>query len=499
MIFYILKSIACLAIFMMFYKLFLERESMHHLKRFYLLGSLAFALFIPLITITYYVPASTSSTLASSNSLTLLNDSSTINSIINWPIALWTIYGLGVLLFSSKFIYNLFTIVKTIENSPKHKYDHFINVLLEQLKTPHTFFNYIFLNKHLYETKQIPKEVFEHEQAHAEQKHSLDILLIELIQIIFWFNPLMYLLKKDVKLNHEFLADQAVLKQGAILHNYQQLLLAFSSNAKEPYLTHAINYSSIKKRFTVMKTNTSKQTIYLRSFLLLPLLVLTLYGFSDSKEIVKEDTSKTLLTAEINPEINKLEDFNISEEIQEKKATAEEVAEYNKLAKHYNNMSKDRMQIMKKDIERLEYLFGIMTKEQKANAEPYPSIKIPPPPPPAPKAPEPVKVVNGEKIPPPPIPDNAPPVEKVNMQKALEHYNYTVPSPPPPPPPKSALEHVIEMSKKGAAFYYEGKSIPSDEAISLIKKNENLNIQTKRPHYVKPKVFISKQAILIKD
>ncbi|MGM5469466.1 M56 family metallopeptidase [Flavobacteriaceae bacterium LMO-SS05] len=499
MLIYVLKSSACLAIFMIFYKLFMEKENMHQLKRYYLIVSLIFALCIPLITITYYIelPSDTVTLQHTENGIALNNLSNF--SPIHWSLILWTLYGLGSLLFSLKFIRNLLSIVKTIKCNPKHKSNNFINVLLEQLKTPHTFFNYIFLNKHLYETQQIPKEVFVHEQAHAEQKHSLDILFIELIQIVFWYNPLIYLFKKDVKLNHEFLADQAVLKQGNNLSNYQQLLLAFSSNAKEPHLAHAINYSSIKKRFTVMKTHTSKQTIYLRSFLLLPLLVLTLYGFSDSKEIVKADTSKNLQSAGTNSETTAIEDFNVSEDIQDKKATPKEVTEYNKLAKRYNNMPKDRMQIMKKDIERLEYLYGIMTKEQKTNAEPYPSINIPPPPS-APKAPEPLKVVNGEKMPPPPpIPDHAAPAEKIKMQKAIDHYNNTVPPPPPPPAPKSPLEHIIEMAERGASFYYEGKPIASEEAIKLLKTNEHLNISTKDSNSKQAKVYITKDPIVIKD
>jgi biopolymer transport protein ExbD len=87
-----------------------------------------------------------------------------------------------------------------------------------------------------------------------------------------------------VKLNHEFLADQAVLKKGASVPYYQNMVLAFSSNAIAPSLANAIHYSSIKKRIVIMKTQTSKKAIWLRSLLLIPLLALLLYSFS-TKEI----------------------------------------------------------------------------------------------------------------------------------------------------------------------------------------------------------------------
>src|SRR5690606_2233309 len=118
-------------------------------------------------------------------------------------------------------------------------------------------------------------------------------ILIELLQVIFWFNPFIYLIKHSIKLNHEFLADHAVLKQGTETLKYQSLLLAFSSNASEPQLANAINYSSIKKRFTVMKTHTSKQTLWLRSLILLPLLAVLIYSFSERKVVEKPQVYQT--------------------------------------------------------------------------------------------------------------------------------------------------------------------------------------------------------------
>jgi hypothetical protein len=132
-----------------------------------------------------------------------------------------------------------------------------------------------------------------HEQAHAYEKHSLDLLFIELMQIVFWFNPFIYLIKHSIKLNHEFLADRAVLNNGIETYYYQNILLAFSSNAGPPQLANSINYSSIKKRFTVMKTQTSKRAIWLRSIFLLPLLAILIYGFS-TKEIIEIESTSSI-------------------------------------------------------------------------------------------------------------------------------------------------------------------------------------------------------------
>jgi len=301
----ILKSAACLAILMVFYKLFLENLAIHKFKRFYLLGALVVSIIIPFITFIEYIePVYDFGTFDSETFGTppyfpaeiLIDQPEKINYL---PIILWSIYGLGVLLYASKFCINLFGIVSKINKNEKQKQGSFISVLLQDLIVPHTFFSYIFLNKTKFEANTIPQEVLLHEQTHASQKHSLDILFIELLQVVFWFNPLLYFIKKDIKLNHEFLADEAVLKQGIDSSTYQETLLHFTSNANKIPLAHAINYSLIKKRFTIMKTKTSKKVVWLRSLVLLPLLGVLLFSFSGREQVQKEIVPAMLFKEEM--------------------------------------------------------------------------------------------------------------------------------------------------------------------------------------------------------
>jgi len=311
MVVFLLKSSACLAILLMFYKLLLEKECMHTLKRYYLLAALVLALVIPSITFVQYVevapapfsfnieeavPMETSAPMVIEETLA-----------VDWTVVFWAIYALGVLFFSLRFLKNIFGIAHNIRNNPKLRFERLINVLLQDSTVPHTFFNYIFLNKKKFEANAIPKEVLVHEAAHAKQKHSIDILLVELLQIIFWFNPLVYLTKNAIKLNHEFLADQAVLKNGTDTPQYQNILLAFASSASsqenQSNLANAITYSSIKKRFTVMKTRTSRKSILLRCILLLPLIATLVFGFSETKRIEFEKAD-TLFPAVIVQELN---------------------------------------------------------------------------------------------------------------------------------------------------------------------------------------------------
>jgi beta-lactamase regulating signal transducer with metallopeptidase domain len=505
---------------------------MHNFKRFYLLSALVFALIIPSITVIDYVDTVASNlqilehTVNYEINKALPQDTSTDKT----TIGLWSMYILGFCVFLLKFSVNLSKIISKIKKNPKYKSEHFINVLVNNLMTPHTFFSYIFLDKNKFEHNDIPEEVLLHEQTHAIQKHSIDVIIIELFQIVFWFNPLIYFLKRDIKLNHEFLADRAVLNNGIQPAAYQTILLAFSSKASHYDLANAINYSSIKKRFTLMKTHTSKQTIWLRSLLLLPLIAITLYSFSERIEVEKEVSSNVVKIETIdlylnedgnliseekiitlddiaamykqndqlhvsikcypdaNPELSKdlwlaLRDIGIKKitictsqvaEFQNSEngqATPEQLAEYNKLAKLYNNQPKDKRIVKRADLMRLESIYNVMSDSQKNSAEPFPDCPPPPPPPPP---------IDIEDVPPPP----PPPIDIEDV--------------PPPPPPQSPLDFIIDMAKTDAKFYYENKEITSDKAIELIKKNNKLNINAKNSSSRQPSVHISKDPITFK-
>ncbi len=445
---YFLKSAACLAVLLLFYKLLLENENMHVFKRFYLLTSVLAALLIPFVTFTTYVEP------APGNLNTLVLSSEASSEVAAGKVDLsyifFGIYLLGVLFFSIKFCRNLRSLIIKIRTNPRVRAGSFINVLLSEKVQPHTFFSFIFFNKEKYLKEEIPQDVKIHEEAHARQKHSFDVLFIELLQIIFWFNPLIFLLKDAVKLNHEFLADREVIKKGINTSRYQQTLLAYSSGDLQSDLVNPINYSSIKKRFTVMKTQTSKKAIWARSLMLIPLIAGLVYScsseniveldstepaavqeqntlelsvdengaifmnskktsISELQEIKKGKYSSTSINASIEAPQASVDELvevirtkgvrtisicspgdrnfmNSGSPLNDKEAaTPEMIAEYNKLVKHYNSLPKDERRVKQEDANRIMSILSRMTPEQKAKAEKI-NFDVPPPPPPAPAA-----------------------------------------------------------------------------------------------------------------
>jgi hypothetical protein len=362
----------------------LEKQQMHRFKRFYLLGAFVCALVIPQLTITEYVEPMVQNFEVSNAIIPieteLFSQPAEEPSILTLETLLWTIYALGVLLFSVRFAINLYSLYKSISKNSKYKNHNFIYVLLKEYRIPHSFFKYIFVNKYQFEDDQIPEEVKLHEETHAKQWHSLDILLLELLQIVFWFHPLVYILKHHVKLNHEFLADEAVLQQGVATKSYQNILLQFSSNTQDYQLASTINYSSFKKRFTVMKTQTSKTRIWLSTSLVLPILALLFYSFAEREYVEKDQDPLNSIQQELD-KANKLNVVYIDG------ATKEQVAEYNAWAKKKHTesekLSNDAIwypQIDEQDLIKFSDIYKRMSSKQKNNAVefPFPNLDVKP-------------------------------------------------------------------------------------------------------------------------
>lgn len=257
---FLIKSTLSLLVFLLFYKLVLEREKMHKINRFLLIFALVFSVVIPFVSFelisenpivkqaipSYVLPEIQIGNQEVETTKSFLSDN-----------FLWILYGFGFLVFLFRFVRNLTSLVRNIHKSEKIKKDGFTLVLIQDEMLPHSFWNYVFIDRNQYENNQIDNELFVHEKAHITQKHSLDILFVEVLQMVFWFNPLIYLYKKAIKLNHEFLADQKVNETFKEVVYYQRLLLQKAVGNTLVPIASNLNYSITKKRFIMMTKSTS--------------------------------------------------------------------------------------------------------------------------------------------------------------------------------------------------------------------------------------------------
>lgn len=253
----ILKIILCSSIFIAVYYLFLEKERMHRFNRLYLLSSLLLSNIIPFVTIT--LPSRNTATTPqlimkeTAQQLVIIPQQ---QESFNWENMFWGIYIVISLFLLLKSLFSLIAIKRI--SGEKHKYQHHNVILTKENLSPFSFWNTIYMGESYMNNHTIDPRVFLHEKTHIEQKHSVDLLFLDILKIFTWFNPVLFLYKKAVITNHEFLADEAVIKSNYNMKEYQRLILEEILSHQNPPLTHSFNFNNTKKRFIMMKTKKSK-------------------------------------------------------------------------------------------------------------------------------------------------------------------------------------------------------------------------------------------------
>lgn len=303
------------------YQLLLAKTAMHKFKRFYLLMSLILPVAIPFIELESKDPdialiavnenltarlipettdmAASTPTVVQENSTSATKPSSSTGQATpidyqSWLIAL---YGVVTLILFTRYNLAIFTILKKARTAHNITFQGSRVSILNQTIVPHNFLHLIFISREDYEDIAVRNRLLTHELSHARQFHTVDILLLEFLRIIFWFNPLYIFWSRAIRANHEYLADAAVLSEFSDVNTYKKLLLSFAGNKLSgPKLASPSNYSLTKKRFIMMTKKISKSGSFLRLAIITPLLLFTAVAMTlktsipntPTEEIVKQ-------------------------------------------------------------------------------------------------------------------------------------------------------------------------------------------------------------------
>ncbi len=268
---YIINSILCMVLLLGFYMLFLEKKKMHQFNRFYLLGALIFSITVPSLKIGLENEITNINSYVASISYHIPENYATI--------ALLIYLGVAAILML-KFGLTLYTIVRKIKNSKKIHQEHAVIVLVQNEVLPHTFLHYVFVNENDYNNNLIEQELFTHEFTHVREKHTVDILFMEILHIFFWFNPFMIPIKKAIRLNHEYIADDEVINTHKDAISYQEILLNIATWKNRNVLTSNANYSATKKRFYMMYSQNSTFKKRVVMLAVVPLLAVLIFFFA---------------------------------------------------------------------------------------------------------------------------------------------------------------------------------------------------------------------------
>lgn len=289
-----------LTIFTLVYLLFLRRETFFVLNRIYLMAAVFFSIVLPFVhfTVKSAMPSFMLGevTVTASRYQNLLETvtvyGTKLTSVVEQTIQsiglIRLVYLTGTAICFLLFIYRLFQIIALILNNEIEIKNGIRIVKIDRDTTPFSFFNFVFINKNDADNQGM-KEMLAHEMEHVRQGHSFDVMILEILTIFQWFNPFIWLLKRSIRENHEFLADHGVLKPGVSSAAYRLLLLG-SSFEQQPVIANNFNYSLIKIRIKMMtKIKSSKTAAFKLSMgVLVTAALLMIFAFDKDENFIQE-------------------------------------------------------------------------------------------------------------------------------------------------------------------------------------------------------------------
>lgn len=262
MIEFIIQSICILTISFLIYKFLLKKEKSFHFNRIYLLITLLFSFTIPFVEfeneqLNEFITSSKVIALPNSADVEESEGVSNIETVIpapqsNFtPLLIYSIYGSISILLLFRFLINIRSLVQLVSKNKSLESNPNI-ILLEEPITPFSFFNYLFVSKVQFNKGQISEHILQHEIVHGKQLHSIDILLIELCIVVFWFNPFVWLYKNEISENHEYLADNEMLLEGVEPKEYSNEIIKSATANNSKALVCGFSFIQTKNRIKML-------------------------------------------------------------------------------------------------------------------------------------------------------------------------------------------------------------------------------------------------------
>ena len=269
------KVAVLIAIFYMFYRLMLARETFHRVNRLTLLLTAAASFVLPLCVITLHETV----TVEAVPMVSVGNLQMEVAADAGpewWQVLLPAIFIIGVVATLGHTLMSMFRILMLIKRSEKHTQPDGITICVtsnDQIQ-PFSWMHYIVMNRRDYEDGN--PAILAHERGHIRLRHSWDLLLVDLLTALQWFNPAMWMLRQDLRAIHEYEADGEVLSQGINARQYQYLLISKASGIGGYSIANGISHSTLKNRITMMLHKKSNRRSLLKLLALIPIVGLAL-------------------------------------------------------------------------------------------------------------------------------------------------------------------------------------------------------------------------------
>jgi len=286
---YLLKSAVWLTGFTLVFLMVLRNERYFRLNRIYLLSGIVAAIAFPFYTWHYAVVLPSVQV-----AFTTTSDFSAVATVVpvSTPIPFyWWLYLVGMISIAIRLVWQTGMVVRKLRKTGYVKTGSVKLVRTAEYAASFSFFSFVFVNPSIADIET--KEIVNHEREHIQQRHWFDLLFVELLCMLQWFNPFIWIYARLIRQNHEYLADEMALQHTSNPAIYQATLLNQLFDAPVISLANSFSYSLNKKRFKMMKKKIDSPIRKLRMLLVLPLVAMVFYAFAKPEYITPTNAFPT--------------------------------------------------------------------------------------------------------------------------------------------------------------------------------------------------------------
>jgi len=300
---FLIKASTGTILFYLVYWICLRNETFHNTNRWFLLSALFTSVLIPLFPVHYTLLVEQGNT---SNlfvaipdtfkNIPVINEQFQDSGSFNWQHAFLLVYFTGAAIFLLRLLSQTIILIQLMLKNRLKPIEGIPIVENEKYGLPFSFFNVVFINPKFHKQENLP-EILAHEKVHIREKHWFDLLFIELLTVIFWFNPFIWFFERSIKQNHEYLADKGVLAQGHPLGRYQALLINQLMGMQIIGVTNNLNFALNTNRLKMMTKKKTSRINGIKFLWALPALALLLFAFAEPVYKVNNTETENPVTA----------------------------------------------------------------------------------------------------------------------------------------------------------------------------------------------------------
>ena len=306
---YLAQSSLCLAALYLIYKVAMSHETLHVFNRVILLGSVILSALLPLCRVKVVKEYDAAPTVASIE----VDDMVLVDNVPELGIDFVSLFKdiavaafiIGVAFMLVRLAVGIYSVWRLIHSGRVSVItDDVTLTVVSKLSTPFSWFGHIVASEE--DMKVYRDMILSHELAHIRLRHSWDVLFVDLVLCLWWFNPAMWLLRRELQSLHEYQADDAVLNEGVDAKNYQMLLIKRAAGARLHSVANCLNHSNLKNRITMMCKKNSSRWAAAKALLVLPVVAISLSAFATTVYVPREVQDKVTENS-VNEQISQTE------------------------------------------------------------------------------------------------------------------------------------------------------------------------------------------------